>query len=105
MVERHGKFVEVKPMTQVHQETLILDIDDRKIISVHVHEPRGKYVQMWKQIRDMYGHNFMCMILEIITAPNKKKSVSLKTTTHNLIYFNIQDINNDFNEIKRLMYE
>lgn len=106
MVERHGKFIEVKPMTQVFQENLLLDTEDRKIVSVHVHEPRGKYVKMLKQVREMYGQHFNCMILEIITTPNKKNSVSLKTTTHNLIYFNINDMYTDFDRIKRIvMYD
>lgn len=104
MFEQTGKIIEIKPMTTGNRETLIIDTEERKIASIHIHDVReGRYVKMYNQICKMYGYNPVCMILEIITTPNKSKSYSMKTISHELLYYNINDLNSDFEKLKQIL--
>jgi len=101
-----GNRVEIKPMNQSStiSETLVMNIDERKIASVHIMDPSrvDKYAKLLINFRKMYNYNFFGMLLEIVTTPTKE-SLSMKTITYGLVYTNTLDMNSDFNKILTLI--
>ena len=109
MITKHGDFIEIKP-TQYQQafatgEILSLDVNDRKIVSVHTHEPRGtKYKVLLDGLKKNLGYYPACQVLEITHSPREKVSHSTKTLVNEIIYFNIMDMNMDYEKIKNYIY-
>ena len=108
MINRFGNFIEIKPMSPIGSiaEILSIDLNDRKIVSVHVHAPRSpKHTKIFKAMVQAYG---MCpgfIVLEIVTSPDSTKSASMKTLEHEIVYFDTNDYNNDYSKIKSHIYE
>lgn len=109
MVKIHTNHIEISPLTpsiQFQQEQLIINLIDRRISSIHVYDPgrSEKYLKQVVNTMKYYNVHLQCTVLEIIDTPNKKNSPSLKTCTHFLLYYNPNDLNNDFNKIKSVMF-
>lgn len=104
MITDHESYLEIKPVSNMGNETLMLDVDDRIITSIHIHEPRvGKYADLVKQLTKYYGFSPPCLILEVTTTPNKNVSASTKTITHQLVYYDINDLKRDFEFLKKYL--
>lgn len=107
MIQRYNDFIEIKPMTQYQtpiSETLSINLVERTFSSVHVRDPRSdNNKKILDSLKRMYGAPPPCMVIEIITAPSNRSN-SMKTTTHEVIYFNLSDLNSDYEKIKNHIY-
>jgi hypothetical protein len=109
-------FIEISPLlpsqfafSGLHQrEVLLINTNERKISSTHIFSPDRveKYRKVLINFKKIHGFIPNCMILELVDIPiPTKKPVSTKTITHYLMYYNLQEINDDFNKLKQFIIE
>jgi len=102
----NSHFIEIQPLVGFGNisEKLIINTDDRLISSVHIHDPRDEKYKKWMNTFKAYNGYFpKCKIIQIVTAPSKK-SASMKTITHELMYFDLNDFQKDVQDITNYIY-
>lgn len=100
-----GILLEITPMNQLvnTRERLIINLSERNLSSIHVYEPRSsKHVAIMKEMKKIYGFVRPCRVLEVIEVP-RKKSLSMKTITHDLLYYDLNDLNADFEFLREIL--
>ena len=107
MITISNNCIEIRPMsnqTIFINEVLIINTDERKIASIHVHEISrlDKYVKQILNFKKLYGYPFTGSILELITVPSVK-SPTTKTITHVLVYSNFSDLKSDFDKLRNMI--
>lgn len=102
----NSHFIEITPIVSFGNlsEKLIINVSDRMISSVHIRDPRDdKYKKWMTMFKQFNGYFPNCKIIEVITTPSKK-SASMKTITHELMYFDLNDFQNDVRDITNYIY-
>lgn len=106
MIIELENLIEIKPLTQYTNinDHILISLDERKIISVQIYNPTmdKKYAELMLRYKKLYSVVLNGVILEIITHPTKN-SLSTKTITHKLLYFNTTDLLNDYNKLKEII--
>lgn len=104
MINEVDSFIEINPMTQFINENILINLNERKIVSVQIFNPAmdKKFTDLLLRFKKIYNIGLSGMILEIVTHPTES-SLSTKTISHKLIYFNLSDLKSDYDKIRNIM--